>query len=205
MEHIQDLESGSSPKIKKAAEIIFKKKLQGYCSFLLQALTKEIEKPKAWNTQCQLIKAIANSNCTEALPTLKQLIDRDYKSTILYKELGFAIFILENTQELNLDFFYHSIHKGNKLQIYGVCAGILFKKIIPPRDDIKKIISGVSSYTENEGQIITARCYIAAVAHLWPKEETKDFLESCKKSTWGRLVEIADNALQGKESKIQLI
>lgn len=207
MEYTIDLESDSSTKVRKAAEIIFKKKLEGYCSYLIDALVREIEKPKAWKTQCQLIKAIAKTDCTDALPTLKQLVEREYDSTILYKELGFAIFILENTGvgTLNLDSLYQSIEKGNELQICGACSGILFKKVIPPSDDIQKIIAGIAQYTENEGPKITPRCYIAAVAHLWPKEEVTDFLQSCQKSTWNGLVEISNNALQGKESKIQLI
>lgn len=205
MEYIKDIESGSSPKIRKAAEVIYKKKLKGYCTHLLNALIKEIEKPKAWKTQCQLIKAIAITECIDALATLKQLVDREYDSTILYKELGFAIFILENINELDLEFLYKSIQKGNELQISGACAGILFKKIIPPKEDIRKIISGISQYTENEGPKITPRCYIAATAYLWPLEETRDFLESCKKSTWNGLVEISESSLQGKESKIILV
>ncbi len=205
MQYISDLESGSSPKIRKAAEAIYKKKLDGYCTYLVKALSKEIEKPKAWKTQCQLIKAIAMSNCTDALTTLRQLIEREYESTILYKELGFAIFILDNTEALNLNFLYQSLAKGNELQISGVCAGILFKKIIPGKEDIKKIITGISQYTENEGAKITPRCYIAATAHLWPKEETIDFLESCQESSWPGLIEISNDALQGKASKIKLI
>ena len=205
MEHIKDLESGSSPKIRKAANNIFKKKSRGYCYHLIEALKKEIEKPKAWKTQCQLIKAIAITDCIVALPTLKQLIEREYESTIIYKELGFSIFILENTKKMNLDFLYQSIEKGNELQICGACAGLLFKKTIPSKEDIRKIISGISKYTENEGCIITPRCYIAAIAHLWPKEETTEFLESCTNSQWSGLVEISSNALQGIESKIKLI
>ncbi|WP_431685717.1 hypothetical protein [Hahella sp. NBU794] len=205
MEYIKDLESGSSPKVRKAAEAIFKNKLQGYCPYLIQALTKEIEKEKAWRTQCQLIKAIAGSGCTEALPSLKQLISEEFESTILYKELGLAIFLLEGTERESLEFLFTSIHKGNMLQICGACAGILKKKVIPTREDIRSILSGIQLFTESEGAVITPRCYIAAVAYLWPQEETRDFLESCKKSTWKGLVEIADNSLQGRESKIQLV
>ncbi len=205
MEYIKDLESGSSPKIAKAAQNIIKKNIDGYCPHLLEALTKEIKKPKAWKSQCQLIKAIGITNCTEALTLLKELIDNDYEHTVLYKELAFAIFMIENFAELNLNFLFHSIEKGNDLQISGACSAILYKKIVPKKDDIEKIIVGISPYTENEGQKITPRCYIAAVAHLWPKEEIHNFLVTCKKSNWAGLVEIADYALQGKESKIQLI
>ncbi|WLQ16620.1 hypothetical protein O5O45_11890 [Hahella aquimaris] len=205
MEYIKDLESGSSPKVRKAAEAIYKNKLQGYCPYLIQALTKEIEKEKAWRTQCQLIKAIAGSGCTEALQILNQLLDEKFESTILYKELGLAIFILQSTERESLEFLLMSIRKGNVHQICGACAVVLKKKVVPGSEDIRRILRGIQPYTMNEGAVITPRCYIAAVAYLWPQEETRDFLESCKTSTWNGLVEIADNSLQGKESKTQLI
>ncbi|MDG9669199.1 hypothetical protein ONV78_15765 [Hahella sp. CR1] len=205
MEYIKDLESGSSPKLRKAAEAIYRNKLQGYCSYLIHALTKEIRKKKAWRTQCQLIKTIAGIDCTEALPILNQLLDEKYESTILYKEIGLAIFILQSTEQEGLEFLFTSIRKGNVHQICGACAGVLKKKVVPAREDIRRITSGIQLYTEHEGAIITPRCYIAAVAYLWPLEETRDFLESCKKSTWKGLVEIADSSLQGKKSKIQLV
>jgi len=104
-----------------------------------------------------------------------------------------------------LSFLFESIEKGNDLQISGACSAILYKKIIPKENDIKKIISGVSIFTEDEGRKITPRCYIAAIAYIWPKNEVKGFLESCKESSWPGLVEIAQDALEGKEPKIQLV
>mgnify|MGYP000855437001 CR=1 FL=1 len=205
MDYVKDLESGSSPKIRKAAQSIIKNNLSGYCTYLLNALTKEIEKPKAWQTQCQLIKAIGVTNCENALPFLKELVDKDHKHTVLYRELAFSILMLENTSTLNLDFLFESIKKGNDLQISGACSAILYKKVIPKQEDIKKIIAGISPYTEDEGIIITPRCYIAAVAYLWPKNEVHDFLESCQKSSFAGLVEIAQDSLLGNESKVQLI
>ena len=205
MDYAKDLESGSSIKIRKAAQSIIKNNVSGYCAYLLNALTKEIEKPKAWQTQCQLIKAIGVSHCELALPFLKELIGKEHKNTILYRELAFSIFILENITTLNLDFLFESTKKGNVLQISGVCSAILYMKLTPKKEDIKKIIAAISPYTEDEGIIITPRCYIAAVAYLWPKDEVLDFLESCQKSSFAGLVEIAQDSLLGKESKVQLI
>lgn len=205
MEYIKELESGSSPKIAKAVQHILKNKSKGYCPYLLNALIKSMKQPRLWKTQCKVIKAIGVTGCENALPLLKELIDDDYEYTILYKELGFAIFMIENRVKINLSFFFESVEKGNVLQISGVCAAILYKKIIPKKNDIKKIINGIEPYVEGEGQKITPRCYIAAIAHLWPKDETQNFLEACKKSKFSGLVEIAEYALQGKESKIQLI
>ncbi|NLT12655.1 MAG: hypothetical protein GXY06_09645 [Clostridiaceae bacterium] len=205
MDYIKELESGSSPRIATAAKKIIKNKLTGYCPHLLNALTQVMKKPQYWNTQCQVIKAIGMTNCIEGLPLIKEFINQDYEHTVLYKELAFAIFMLENINGINLSFLFESIDKGNDMQISGCCAALFYKKIIPNNDDIKKIIIGISPYVENEGQIITPRCYIAAAAQLWPKEVTKDFLQECKKSKWPGLIDIAENSLLGKISKIQLV
>ena len=205
MDYIKELESNSSPRIYNAAKNILDKDLTDYCPHLISALKKEMEKRRAWKTQCQLIRTIAITNCHNAIPTLKELIQNKYDSTILYKELGFSIFILENIKEQNFDFLYESFNKSNELQISGVCSALLFKKITPPNDVIRIIISEVNKYTENEGSKITPRCYIAALAYIWPKNETSVFLELCKKSKWTGLAEIAESSIQGKESKIKLI
>jgi hypothetical protein len=204
MDYIKDLESNSSTVIRRAAEMIIKLQTRGCCDQLLKALIKEFDKPKAWKTQTLLIKAISTSQCISLLPNLYQFLDRKFESSILYKEIGFAIVMLENSEERIIDFLYKSITKDNELQISGACAGILCKKLIPPTIEIEKILRGIAKFTEHEGQKITPRCYIAATAYLWPKEEVLDFLVSCQKSHWKGLVEIAQNSLEGKESSIQL-
>jgi len=55
MEYVNDLNSGFSPK------------LDGYCASLVEALKLEVEKPKAWQTRCKLIKAIGITECTDTL------------------------------------------------------------------------------------------------------------------------------------------
>lgn len=205
MEYNEALASGSSPKIAKAAQYIIKKKTAGYCDQLISTLNKEIEKPRAWKAQSQLIRAIGITNCTAALSTLKNLIEKDFKNTVLYRDLAFSILVLENNFEPNLAFLFSSLEKGNELQVCGACSAVLYKKIVPNNKDIKNIISGVSRYGSDEGRLITPRSYIAAVAYLWPIEETKEFLEHCKTSNWSELVEIAECSLQNKESKIRII
>lgn len=205
MKFEEDLASGTSTKIAKAAKSIIKDRAEGYCQQLLSALDKEIEKPRAWKSQCQLIKALAIINCTEAIPKLKMLIKKDYKHTILYRELAFSICVLENINQLNLAFLFISIESGNHLQIAGACSAILYKKIVPTNSEIEKILAGIAPYTEDEGMVVSPRCYIAALAYLWPREVTRTFLEDCKKSDWHALVDIANDSLQQKEPKIKLV
>jgi hypothetical protein len=203
--YVNDLESGSTPKIAKAAHNIAKNNISGYSLLLLETLQKEMKKPRAWKSQCKLIRALGLTNSQESLGYLKQLIDEDYDSTVLYRELAFSIFTLENYVNLSLSFLYHSLQKGNDLQISGCCAGVLYNKAVPKKEDIRKIIDGVSPYTEDEGRVKTPRCYIAAVAYLWPREETEAFLKTCRNSVWSGLVEIANSSLQGKKPRLQLV
>lgn len=205
MEYLEALESGSSPKIRKAATSIAKKLLSGYSSPLIAALKEQMNYPKSWQTQCELIKAIGKTGCIEALQLLKNLIENDFESTILYRELAFSIIVLENIALKNLDFLFLSFKKKNAGQIAGACAGVLYLKIIPTEEEISKIISEVAAYTEYEGQIMTPRAYIAALAYLWPVSSVKEFLESCKESSSRVISQIAADSLQGKKSKFTLV
>ena len=205
MEYLEALNSASSPKIEKAARHIFKKKIDGYCPHLLEILKVQIKKPKAWKSQRELIKAIGVTGCSEALSFLKSLIDKDFRATVLYSDLAFSIMLLENVPTMNLSFLFTSIEKGNSSQVRGACSALLYMKTIPPNDEIKKIILGISPFIENENRVTSPRTYIAALAYLWPKDQSKDFLEQCLKSNDSVLTEIAEASLQRKESRIKLI
>ena len=89
----RNLESGSSPRTRKAVQKIIKGKLEGYCPYLVNALAGEIEKPRAWQTQRVLIDAIGITGCADAIPYLKELTEEVFKATVLYKHLAFSIIV----------------------------------------------------------------------------------------------------------------
>jgi len=203
MEYKDALLSGSSPKIRKAANAIFKHAHEGYCAELTAALNAVIENPRSWETQCAVIRAFRAIGCIEALPKLKKLLEKNFKATRVYKELAYSIAILDGMSAENLEFFYSSIETKNVLQISGVCSAMIEKEIIPDKTDIRKIIAAVSEYTHLEGGGgQEPRAFIASVAYLWPKEETETFLKSCLSSPSKTLVSIATDSLQGKKTNI---
>jgi hypothetical protein len=69
----------------------------------------------------------------------------------------------------------------------------------------KKSVPYLMSLSENEGNVITPRCYIAAACYTWPSELTKEFLAVCKESPWDGLVEIATDSFIGKKTKYVLV
>ena len=68
MDYIDELTSGRTPLVKKAAKKFLKDRLKGYGPFLHQALEGEMEKPKSWESQMYLLYAMAATDCTEEVP-----------------------------------------------------------------------------------------------------------------------------------------
>ncbi|MCH1923310.1 hypothetical protein L9G74_03055 [Shewanella sp. C32] len=205
MEFKEDLESKSAPKIKKAAAKISKGKIEGYESLLLSSLTLLIQKPKSWQAQSEVIKAIGITGTKKSLPYLKELSKQEFKSTVLYRDLAFSICLLEDMSEGQLNYTTSILDTSNDLLLAGACAAILFSGYTPSSDDIVKIVESVVDRDQNEGQVITSRCYIAAACYSWPAELTTSFLKKCADSSWSGLAEIASDSLAGIKSKYVLI
>ena len=205
MEFKEDLESKSAPKIKKAATKIAKGKLGGYEQYLISALEVLIQKPKSWQAQSEVIKAIGITGSEKSLPYLKELSNQEFETTVLYRDLGFAICLLQDISKGSLVYTSSVLDTSNDLLLSGVCAAILFTGFIPNEKEIIQILDSVMDRNNNEGQIITPRCYIAAACYCWAPDLTKNFLLQCSKSSWLGLVEIANDSLVGKRSKYVLI
>lgn len=201
----EELESNSTLRIKKAAAKIAKQQTAGYESLLLNALALLIETPKSWQAQSQLIRAIGITGSDHSVPYLKKLASSDFDSTILYSDLGFAICRLNDLLHHNLEYLKSILTSKNMLLISGSCSALLYEKFVPSENDMYEIMEAIISMDSNEGQVVTPRCYIAALAYLWPASVTKPFLEVCMKSNWNGLVEIATSSLKGERPKYFLV
>lgn len=205
MEFKEDLESKSAPKIKKAATKISKGKIEGYEALLLSSLKILIQKPKSWQAQSEVIKAIGITGTEESLPYLKELSKLKFDSTLLYRDLGFSICLLEDISSGKLNYTVSILDSSNELLLSGACAAILYSNYTPSSEEILRIIDSVAERDRNEGQVITPRCYIAAACYSWPAELTTSFLQKCASSSWSGLVQIANDSLVGEKSKYVLI
>jgi hypothetical protein len=205
MDLLVELRSKSAPRIKKAAARIAKQKLAGFEDQLIEALKLMMDKPRSWATQSPLIGAIGVTGFTTAVPYLKELATMDFDATVLYRDLGFAICLLDDIPAKKLDYLFSTLKSGNMLLIAGACSSLLYAKYIPTDREIEGILEAISPYVENEGKVITPRCYIAALAYLWPTEIVKPFLEQCMRSNWDTLVEIAQSSVKGEQSKYVLV
>lgn len=201
----EELESRSAPKIKKAAKTIAKQRIEGYDPLMLAALKSLIKKPKSWQAQSQLIRALGMTGSDDSVPYLKELAELRFEATVLYRDLGFAICRLNDLMHNKLEFIKSILTSPNESLIAGACSALLYEEIVPCENDMVEIMDAIKFIDSNEGQIITPRCYIAALAYLWPVETTHSFLALCAQSSWNGLVEIASSSLKGEKTKYILV
>ena len=203
MDYVDELTSGRTPLVKKAAKKILKGKLKGYGPFLHQALEGEMEKPKSWESQMYLLYAMAATDCTEEVPYLKSLLLRDIPTPVTYRSLAVAIAYLENLETENLSFVYESLESNNLLQAAGACAAIYQRKIVLKDDDFNKIMSYVThpKYLEHIGQVTNPFLFILAASYLFSESSREKILIFSEQFDVQIVRDIISDVKKGKDGK----
>lgn len=203
-ECVELLKDSKSAKRKSAARAIGKTKDPAHGPKLLDALISELKDKRTWETQCAMIRALGDVGCQEARPELWRMSAQDYDATMLYHEIGFALCRIEPITNDNLLIVRKIIDTQNQMIVGGAFKGILLLKIVPSsQEDVRLILAAAERDTENEGQIITKRCYIAAACCEWKFPEVEEFLKSCENSKWNHLQQIVAEAQAGRYPKWQ--
>lgn len=203
MKYAEDLNSGKTSLVKKAAKKILKERLTGYGALLRQALAIEIDKPKSWESQMYLIYAMAATDCIDEISYLKSLILRNIPTPVTYRSLALAIVYLENSEIENLSFVYESLESNNFLQAAGACAAIYMKKIVLKDDDFNKIMTYITKdvYLENLRGTIAPFMYILAASYLYPENNRKKIVDFSRQFNEVHINTLIDDVLKGKDGK----
>ena len=203
MKYAEDLTSGKTSLVKKAAKKILKERLTGYGALLHQALAIEMDKPKSWESQMYLIYAMAATNCIDEISYLKSLILRNIPTPVTYRSLALAIVYLENSEIENLSFVYESLESNNFLQAAGACAAIYMKKIVLKDDDFNKIMTYITKdiYLENLRGTIAPFMYILAASYLYPENNRKKIVDFSRQFNEEHINTLINDVLEGKDGK----
>ena len=203
MDYVDELTSGRTPLVKKAAKKILKGKLKGYGPFLHQALEGEMEKPKSWESQMYLLYAIAATDCTEEVPYLKSLLLRDIPTPVTYRSLAVAIAYLENLETENLSFVYESLESNNFSQVAGSCAAIYMKKIVLTDEDFEKIMTFITKdvYLENIRGTIAPFMYILAASYLYPEQNRQKIVDFSRQFDISTVKDLINDVTKGKDGR----
>ena len=203
MKYAEDLTSGKTSLVKKAAKKILKERLTGYGALLHQALVMEIDKPKSWESQMYIIYAMAATNCIDEISYLKSLILRNIPTPVTYRSLALAIVYLENSEIENLSFVYESLESNNFSQVAGACAASYMKKIVLKDDDFNKIMSHVTEpkYLEHIGKVTNPFLFILAASYLFSQSNRDKILSFSEQFDVQLVKDIISDVKKGKDGK----
>lgn len=197
-ELIQQLENKSSAKRRSAAKKLRKLQAVEAGPALFEALKKELEDKRTWETQYQMIMALGECGYTESLDFINDLTEHDFNATMVYVAIGDTITRLNLLMFDDINYCLSIVkNSNNSMLIDGVLRAIAMLKLKLDNNSIETVINyGQALDIENN-----SRTWIAAAAPSWTTDSTKAFLNECMKSENQQTKRAAEAALKNKYLK----
>jgi HEAT repeat protein len=170
---------------------------------LLEALRRELDDPRTWETQYQLIMALGACRHLPAEPLIRELAGRDFDSKMLYVAIGDALVHLTTPQERMPQTVLELARSGNPGLSYGACQAMGMLRLVPPREIAEELMTLVARTSLDEAAALNGRFWVAVAAPGWLElsPATRPFLQTCAKSKYDQLRLAAESALKGEYGK----
>lgn len=195
-EDLELLKSTRSPKRRSAAKRLRKRGDPTAGPDLLVALRKEVEDPRTWETQYQLVMALGECRYIDALDYLTEFAARPLDATMIYIGLGDAIVRLKAQSSSDGAPIIDIMKSGNDMLIDGAFRGMAMLKMVPSDDDIAQFLSFVSRRAQDD----PIRIWPLAAAPGWNGDNVSEFVEECIHSSDPQIVRAAKLAADKKYS-----
>lgn len=196
---IVELESKTSTKRRSAAKKLRKVASKEAGKAIFEALKKELEDKRTWETQYQIIMALGESGYSDSIKFLLELSENDFDSTILYIAIGHAITTLETTNsKIQTPSSLIKWLETSQIELAnGGLQSLAMHRTIPTDEFIKCTLKLTSLPDNKELQFWTA-----AASAGWASSLTKLFLEKVIDSNHNEdTKKAAKAALKGKYLK----
>lgn len=161
---------------------------------LLARLTVEVHDVRTWETQYELIMALAECRYTEALSFLETFSRTTLEATMIYVAIGDALVRLQADADDQISCILKLMRSGNNSLADGAFRAMAMLKITPSEKDILQITDFVSRFELDHG----IRFWPLAAAPGWDKNLTAEYIRDCSRSTREDLQEAAKLAAAGK-------
>ena len=175
---VDALRSRTSPKRRAAAKRLRRLKDPAAGPALLDALRREVQDPRTWETQYQMIMALGESGHEPALPVLRELARRNFEATIVYVALGDAIVRLGRLSGDDSAPVLEMMSTSNRMLIDGAFRAVAMLQLALDPQTIEAIIDHVASLDPNDG----LRFWVASAAAGWSGTSVDHFLGACAAS-----------------------
>lgn len=150
---------------------------------LLEALKKEIQDVRTWETQYQMVMAIGECDVKAALPYLHELAAQPFEATMFYSALGDALLRLSRKTPNDADVVLDNIDGGNPSLICGSLQAVAMLRMVPSQTVIAKIIVYTLAAYAKTAHIKTGSdwsiVWALRAAPGWHGTEVDQFLKTC--------------------------
>lgn len=163
---------------------------------LLDALARELEDPRPWETQYQLVMALAECRVPEARGYLERLMDRSFEATMLYLALGDGVVRLRHAAGEPLD-LAGLLATGNDMLIDGAFRAVAMLRLVPPDVDPEEVLAFAAARPAADA----LRFWPAAAAAGWSGPAVEAYLRDCATSPRADVARVAAASAAGKYSR----
>ena len=190
---LEELRAKQSPKRRSAAKKLRKIADQAAGPHLLAALKTEVDDPRTWETQYQIVMALGESSYAEASPFIEELSRRHFEATMLYVALGDALVRLSSGSKITtvLNVIDAARHR---MLIDGALRAMAMLRLVPTEPEALRILAYAAPLSANDGN----RFWIIAACPGWPTKTTESFLGDCAESNRPDFQEALTLARAGK-------
>jgi hypothetical protein len=170
-----------SPRRRSGAKRLRKLRDPSACPALFNALRAEVRDSRTWETQYQLIMALGESGCSEALGYLWELARARYgapEPTMVDMALGDAVVRLGRRHPEDTTPVLALMSAPNWLLTDGALRAVAMLRLRLDTDAVERIVDWVSRRESNDPH----RFWVAAAAAGWRGASVDSFLDQCARS-----------------------
>jgi HEAT repeat protein len=177
---IEQLKSRHSPKRRSAALRLRKLGNPAAGPALLDALATELNDPRTWETQYQMVMALGHSGTTEAIPLLDILAHEKFPGrTMLLVAIGDALVRLSRSSDADAGPVLKVLSIANDGSLYdGALRAVAMLRMRFNEAETAEIIRAVDAAGDER-----RRFWLIAACPGWSGVEVDRFVERCLSST----------------------
>lgn len=192
-EAISQLSDSRSPRRRAAAKRLRTLADPAAGPALTDALRREVQDPRTWETQYQLVMAVAMSDYRPALRFLRELAVSPFEATMVYVAIGDAIVRLGRESPNDPAPVTWCLATGNDMLIDGAFRAVAMLHLALDPPAIDRILDHISGRGPRDG----IRFWPAAAAAGWRGPRVEAFLTEAAALPRADVAEAAKASLEG--------
>lgn len=190
---VRELRAKQSPKRRAVAKKLRKLADPAAGPYLVDALINEIKDPRTWETQYQMVMALAECRHVEAKPLIAELSHRNFEATMVYLALGDALVRLSPGHEVEVVITLID-EARHRMLIDGALRALAMLRLVPSEPAIQRILDYAAPLPIDDGN----RFWIIAACPGWPAKLTQSFLTDCARTDRTDFQEALELAKRGR-------